>query len=331
MDSTTSYLPLSEVAGPAIMFVDTQVVGYFLNWGLLGALTVQLYLYYQAFPRDSGFTKSLVYTVYVIVLVQTVLMTCDAFTSFVYGFGDPSALTSLGFEWFSLPILSSLVAFIGQSFYAYRIHVLLKSWKMPISLISSIGAFLTSYFARRWITISSAVTLGGSALSDIIIATCLIYSVGLQLFRTIAPDSQFKLLKSDTGFQQTHALILRLIWITIETGSVTAVMALASLILMFAFPDKVYFFTLGVVLPMVYANTILAVLNSRFRILDGRGYTPSEDIMSFPSFLVHGGGSGGTHRSVTSPIITVERDAFGAQELDDISKTKGVSRAGTPS
>ncbi|KAJ7327852.1 hypothetical protein DFH08DRAFT_816026 [Mycena albidolilacea] len=285
------------------MLVDTQILGYLLNWGLLGALTVQLYLYYGAFPQDPGFTKFLVYTVYTIVLVQTVLMTHRAFTSFVYGFGDPSALTSLGFEWFSLPILSGLVAFIGQAFYAYRICTLSKSWKMPVfivtvSLINSIGAFLTGYFARQsgsfsllnspGNAISSAVGLGGSALSDIIIAFCLTYSL--------------KLLKSDTGFRGTHALILRLIWITIETGCATAVMALTSLILMFAFPGKVYFFTPAVVLSMLYANNIVAVLNSRSQILNARG-------------------CGGPNRST---IVTIEQEVFGAQELDDLGKTKGI-------
>jgi hypothetical protein len=90
---------------------------------------------------------------------------------------------------------------------------------------------------------------------------------------------------------------------------------------MFAFPGKVYFCTLAVVLPMLYSNTIVAVLNSRFQILKGRGYTPTQDIMSTPSFLARGGGSGGPNQST---IVTIEREAFGAQELDDLSKTKGI-------
>jgi hypothetical protein len=90
---------------------------------------------------------------------------------------------------------------------------------------------------------------------------------------------------------------------------------------MFAFPGKVYFCTPAVVLLMLYANTIVAVLNSRFQILKGR-YTPTQDIMSTPSFLARGGGScGGPNRST---IVTIEREVFGAQELDDLSKTKGI-------
>ncbi|KAF7354118.1 hypothetical protein MVEN_01099200 [Mycena venus] len=320
MNSTSCGLSaseISEIAGPA-------VVGYFLNWGLLGTLTLQLYLYYQAFPKDRAFTNCLVYGVYAIVLVQTMLMTRDAVTTFVYHFGDLCALAkraNLGFEWFSLPIMSGLVAFIGQSFYAYRIHVLSKSWKMPlfivtVSLVSCIGTFMAGYFAGKSEhhpigrgpanNISAAVGLIGSALSDIIITTWL----------------TCYLLKRDTGFRGTHALILRLTWITIETGCVTAVTALVTVILVFVFPDKPYFFTPAVVLPMVYANTLLAVLNSRFQILDGRRHTPSQSIMSTPSFLAHSQGSDDPNPSVQSPIVTIEREAFGARELDNLSKTK---------
>jgi hypothetical protein len=73
--------------------------------------------------------------------------------------------------------------------------------------------------------------------------------------------------------------------------------------LMFAFPGKVYFCTPAVVLPMLYANTIVAVLNSCFQILKGQGYTPARDVMSAPSFLVRGGGSSGPDRST---IVTIE-------------------------
>ncbi|KAJ6483021.1 hypothetical protein DFH09DRAFT_879392, partial [Mycena vulgaris] len=64
--------------------------------------------YYQALPKDRVFTKCLVYTVYVIWLVQTVLATHDTFSNFVNGFGDTSVLLNLYLLWFRLPIMSGL-------------------------------------------------------------------------------------------------------------------------------------------------------------------------------------------------------------------------------
>jgi hypothetical protein len=67
--------------------------------------------------------------------------------------------------------------------------------------------------------------------------------------------------------------------------STLAAVALTNLALFFAFPGRTYF-TAGALLPKLYANTIFAVLNSRFQILGGRGYT-SMDIASHQSIIVN--------------------------------------------
>ncbi|KAF7330668.1 hypothetical protein MSAN_02452100 [Mycena sanguinolenta] len=299
-----SGLEITELAGPVvctleliftlvhIMCVDTQLLGYLLNWALFGTLTLQLYLYYQAFPNDVLFNKCLVYTLCAIELVQTPLMTHDAFSAFVFGFGDLCALTSLGLEWVALPIMSGLVSLIGQSFYAYRVHVLSKSWWLPafiiavriyisslpdptydfivqVALISSVGAFVhgaDSHYGEfseeaiksgSEIYRSASVWLLGSALSDITSTTCLAYYLS----------------KNNIGFHSTRAWFHRLIRLTIQTGSLTALMALVHLTLFFVFPGKPYFFTAAAVQSKLYANTILAVLNSRLQIVGGRRYT----------------------------------------------------------
>jgi hypothetical protein len=67
------------------------------------------------------------------------------------------------------------------------------------------------------------------------------------------------------------------------------VVALANLILFFAFPGKAYYTTPGFIMPKLYANSILAVLNARFRIVGGRAtYISSSDtanILSTPTYL----------------------------------------------
>jgi hypothetical protein len=72
-------------------------------------------LYYLAFPRDRLSTKCLVYGVYAIELVETILITHDAFATFAYGFGDISAFTKIGFDWLTIPIMSGLGVFDVKS------------------------------------------------------------------------------------------------------------------------------------------------------------------------------------------------------------------------
>ncbi|KAF9008666.1 hypothetical protein BDZ89DRAFT_904504, partial [Hymenopellis radicata] len=249
------------------------IIGFLVNACLFGTLTVQLCtdLYYEAFPKDRLFNKCLAYGIYIMEFVQTVLVMHDAFETFGPGFSDVQAITDIHFEWFSIPVLSGLVAFVGQTFYAYRIYTFTKRGVFPvlivaISLTSSIAGHLylrRSTHLPRNLCISAnlftKIWCGGAALSDTLIATCMTYC---------------SLLQSDTGFRHTHALISKLIHLTIETGTVTALVAIATLILFFALPGTMFEAGIALLIPKLYANMIFVVLN--LRIVGGRKtYTSS--------------------------------------------------------
>ncbi|KAJ7465742.1 hypothetical protein B0H11DRAFT_2049135 [Mycena galericulata] len=306
---------ISSLTGPQIAELSGPIfVGYLLHWGLFGTLNIQTYLYYQAFPNDRLFNKCLVYSVYVLEFIQTMLITYAAFETFGRRFNDISALGDVRFEWFSVPVMSGLVAFIGQSFYAYRLYLLSKSRWLPIfivmlALMSSIGAFMAGSFSFK---VGSdlpllhsnknygiGIWLGGAASTDIIITASLSYY----------------LWRSKTGLRETNALLVRLIRLTIQTGSVTAVVAITDFTLFYAIPDKPYFITAGVILPKLYANTILAVLNARFQIAGGRGVSQSVDFLSLAHIRnIDLGGPNTT--SGTGPVVAIHREVFSDRERD---------------
>ncbi|PBK61346.1 hypothetical protein ARMSODRAFT_669717 [Armillaria solidipes] len=264
--------PIERLSGP-------EIVAGLLHWGLFGTLSVQLYLYYLAFPKDRTFTKSLVYGIYIVEFAQTMLVTHDAFAMFGYGFGDIETLTDMHFNWLTVPIMSAAAACVGQGFYAYRIFILSKSRIIPIlvicvSLTSSVAAIITGVYSfqagsiiklnNRKTSVAVGIWCGASALCDIVIAICMTYY----------------LMRRDTGFRQTRILVTKLIRLTIETGSVTAVVALLNLILFYAFPRQTFYGTPALIMPKLYANTVYMVLNSRIRILGGRDtYTSSTDMI----------------------------------------------------
>ncbi|KAK0226623.1 hypothetical protein IW262DRAFT_1492017 [Armillaria fumosa] len=263
--------PIQRLSGPLI-------VAYLLHWGLFGTLSVQLYLYYLAFPNDRKFTKCLVYGVYIIEFVQTMIFTHDAFATFGYGFGDIEALTGMYFNWFTVPIMSAVSAFIGQAFYAYRIFILSKSSIVPIFIICvSLTSLVAGIITGVWcfpadnvielnsprMSVAVGILCGAAALCDIIIAICMTYY----------------LMRSNTGFRRTQMLVTKLIRLTVETGSVTAVVALLSFVLFFAFPHQTFYGTPTLIVAKLYANNVYMVLNSRIRIIGGRDtYTSSTDM-----------------------------------------------------
>ncbi|KAJ7778853.1 hypothetical protein DFH07DRAFT_796251 [Mycena maculata] len=280
-----------RVSGPLIL-------AHLGIWALTGILTVQLYLYYQAFPNDRRFTKCLVYTMYSLQFLQIILTTLDSFAIFGYGFGDFAALTNVQLAWFTGPISTAMASLIVQSFYAFRLHSFSKSRIIPVlivaaALIVSASGLMTGIFVfpdgdvtglnTRKISIALGLWLIGSALVDVIIAISMTYY----------------LIISDTGFRQTHALISRLIRLTIQTGSMTALGALATVILFFGCPGKDYYVTPGNYMPALYANTMLAVLNSRFHISDSRPPFSEMDIMSFPTVMLRPGTNPGRTHAIS--------------------------------
>ncbi|KAF7366871.1 hypothetical protein MSAN_00945800 [Mycena sanguinolenta] len=233
---------IAQISGPLI-------VAYMLHWGLFGALTIQTYLYFEAFPNDRNSTKFLVYGIYCLEVVQTILVSHDAFLDFGYGFGDLTALTAMDYNWLNVPVMTSIVAFVAQSFYAYRIYLFSKSWMMPAlimatSLCSSTAGLVTGAF----VFVAGDLTRLDNHRTNI--------AVGL--------------LKDRSGLRQTRILVTRLVRLSIETGSITAGVALLDLALFFIFPGHTYYSTPASMVPKIYANAVLTVLNSRFHILGGR-------------------------------------------------------------
>ncbi|KAK0454345.1 hypothetical protein EV421DRAFT_1896271 [Armillaria borealis] len=228
--------PIERLSGP-------EIVAYLLHWGLFGTLSVQLYLYYLAFPKDRNFTKYLVYGVYIVEFVQTMFVTHDALAMFGYGFGDLEALTRMDFNWLVVPVMGGVVACVGQVFYAYRIFILSRSRIVPafvtcVSSTSSVAAILTGVYTfeagdvtklnNRKMSIAIGIWCGGSALCDVVIAISVVVKL--------------------------------------------------SLILFIVFPHQTFYGTPMFIMPKLYANTVYMVLNSRIRIMGGRDtYTSSTD------------------------------------------------------
>ncbi|KAJ7647984.1 hypothetical protein FB45DRAFT_1052378 [Roridomyces roridus] len=239
------------------------------------------YFYYQAFPGDRMWVKSLVYAIYTLEFVMTMTMIDTAFAQFVYGFANPSSVTKVPIAGIMVPIVGGLVGFVSQSFYAYRIYMLSGAIVIPgtiiaISLTSSASALISSVLNSKSDTllfkqserVASAVWCGASASCDILIAICMTYC----------------LTKSGaTAIRQTHAVISRLTRLIIETGILTALVATTTLVLFIAFPQTVYYSVGAGILPTLYANTVLLILNSRIKIVGGRGTNNPDEMLSLSS------------------------------------------------
>jgi len=244
---------LPTLLGPILM-------GLFFNWGLLGVLGTQVYIYYLCFPRDSRYMKGLVYTLFLMEIMQTCMISSDGWQWLIRAWGHPEQLEDYHLEWFDVPVLAGIMSTTVQIFFAWRIWMLGRSMILAgvivaASLVQGSAAIasgiklkqLPSFVEIARLNTPVSVWLAGSAGVDILIAITMIYL----------------LTRAKNGFSNTNYLIARLIRLTVETGLLTATVAVVDVTLFNAFKTNNLHICPAIILAKLYTNTLMAVFNNR--------------------------------------------------------------------
>ncbi|KJA24288.1 hypothetical protein HYPSUDRAFT_39058 [Hypholoma sublateritium FD-334 SS-4] len=249
-------------AGPPLMCI-------ILNSGLFGVLSTQVYIYYQAFPKDKTLLKCLVYGVYLLETAQTIFLTQTAWRMLAQGFGDLSGINIIGTAWLSVCIIGGIVAFLVQCFYAYRLSVISQSriitgLIMLLTVTSFAGSiatgvnagsvkFFSEYLAHKKKSYAIiGVWEGAGSLCDVTIAIFMTYYLKRYLHQG--------------GIHQTQQVVSKIIRMTIETGILTAAVSIVSLTLFYIPKLQGYYEVPLASLAKVYSTTLLVVLNSRVKL-----------------------------------------------------------------
>ncbi|KAJ6484195.1 hypothetical protein C8R45DRAFT_1214989 [Mycena sanguinolenta] len=256
-------LNVSLLTGPLVL-------GYMWSYFLYGMVVVQVYMYCEAFPRDRRGIKALVWSMFALETVFTVLITIGAWNAFGAGWGDPDTLAELDWTWLVMIAVNAVLAAMAQGFYSWRIWSLTnrRLW-FPI-LIGCV--MLTTVAAAFYCGIALAfegrsvpqlfalwpvitLWLSGSATCDLLITASLVYILSRH--------------KQRSQFQHTAGLINKLIRFSIETGFVTSLAALIEGALWLTCRKwnvhYIFFFVLG----RLYSNMLMATLNCRAQIFQG--------------------------------------------------------------
>ncbi|TFY79387.1 hypothetical protein EWM64_g4623 [Hericium alpestre] len=197
----------------------------------------------------------------------------SVYTWFVYGWGDINVLNNSETGYLNVPILSSIIAIIVQTFFGWRIWTLSKSF-VPLLCIGVLAvaqagaAIAVAYFlatvplenAREpGLPVAVGVRLGTSVVADAIIAISMTYF----------------LLKGREETIKFNNVLTRLIRLTIETGTVTALFAVMDIVFFLAAHNGLHQVS-GVILAKLYSNSLLVIFNNRV-------------FMMSKSFHAHGG------------------------------------------
>ncbi|KAJ6466173.1 hypothetical protein C8R47DRAFT_1201414 [Mycena vitilis] len=260
-------------------------IGTVFNWMLLGVLAVQVYIYTVAFRKDQTVNKLVVTFIFVAELLQTLGDSRNTIETFGFGYGDLASLDAVRWAWFSVPILGSTIACVGQIFFAWRISVIGKTWYIPavITVITTIqwgGGIWTGIDiirAGRFSLLHSLkppfAWLAATALSDLIIVFGTLYYI------IKSRDREFKLYR-------TNIALSRIIKVSVETGVLCAVFAILDLAIYVAFKGDNTHLAVCIWLSKVYSNSIMVILNSRAYI--GHAVPPSAPEPKINEMVFHG-------------------------------------------
>ncbi|RDX41806.1 hypothetical protein OH76DRAFT_1489198 [Lentinus brumalis] len=218
--------------------------------------------YHLTFREDQRAIRFLVYGLFVLDVIQTCLVTADAFHWFVFGFGDMNRLNDTFLNSWDVPFLDAIIATIVQTFYCWRIWILTRSLVFPVII------FLVS-LTQCGAGIATAIkAFQGGRLSLIGFeevaqqTTWLVASVVADLLITVVMSHT--LLRSRSRTLTARSTIDRIVRVTVETNMLTAGVAIIALGLYLGFPHHS---TLVVpptaIIGKLYSNCLVAVLNNR--------------------------------------------------------------------
>jgi hypothetical protein len=251
---------------PAILGV--MEVGVFLSLAMFGVVALQGWVYFHNCRSDKTCLKVLVGTVLFLELCHSVA-SCHAiyfFTVILAGVPElekPANTYSLSLT----PVFETLITALVQGFFAYRIrllsgriHVSLICWALClVRFVGGMGVaaegFLDiprepDYFHLQdtygWL-ITSALNVG--AVLDVLIAVSLCFYI--------------RQLYTPYNLPRSEELIHRLVTWTIQTGLITSLMSVATVIAFQTMKHNFVWLALYTFLAKLYSNSLFVSLNAR--------------------------------------------------------------------
>ncbi|KAG1873886.1 hypothetical protein F4604DRAFT_1925462 [Suillus subluteus] len=309
---------------------------------LYGITTLQTYLYYVYYPRDTDGLKVLVASIWVIDTLHVSLMCHALYYYLVTSFGDPdnlaigvwSLFTSLGLNASLFPPGSLPEANVGSSFswLCSCKHTLLFEYATVVTR-SNIRWWLTSFlmlvvlahFAFGLETvILMFIKKEFSALSEITLYAATPFAITAVLSDVFIACSLCILLHGNRSpVIETNTLVNTLIIYAINRCLLTSIVAVAEVIAFAIIPGSLWFIAIDFVIGKLYANSLLASLNSRSA-LRGRDHT-RDDGTSFRVNTINLTGlqsssdrdsSGGTQSKTTASTVSARARVKSAPDGD---------------
>ncbi|KAJ7266459.1 hypothetical protein B0H12DRAFT_1099637 [Mycena haematopus] len=237
-------------------------VSYVLAWGLFGAMSMQSVTYFQKFPKDSQWLKTLVAFLWVLATLQLVLAGAGLYFWVITNYDNADVLEGPSPWSFNVAIfLTNTIVFMVELFLARRVHIL-SGHNIPLTGI--IVVLSCCYYG-----IQIAVQVKLWQFQQLALLYRVRETIGVSLAcaavadLTIAVSLSVCLRKSRTGIMVTNSIVHKLVLYAMSTGLLTSVIVSIDMICFLTMPQNFVHLAFNMVSGNLYTNSLLATLNFR--------------------------------------------------------------------
>ncbi|KAL1686295.1 hypothetical protein GGG16DRAFT_118049 [Schizophyllum commune] len=245
---------------PAQIAHGPMLIGTFLNVLLYGISITQTYLYWNGYKRkDSLVIRLFVIFLFVADTAHTAFTMAYMYICLVNHYGNPLYLANANWVFSADPALTGIIGGSVQIFFSWRVKILTGH-----SLLA--GTIATSSCASLLCGIATAIACGfvpAFAQFQKFKVVVIIWLAASSLSDILITGSLVNHLRSHrTGFRTTDTHVDRIIRLTVQTGLITSLWALADMLLYLLDPAG-WHLMLNFALSKLYTNSLMSSLNSR--------------------------------------------------------------------
>jgi len=273
------------------------LIGGMVAVTLTGVVTLQTHIYFKMYPADLPRIKILVLAIWALDLLHSGFVCASIWSYLITHFGNFENINHIPWTLPMTILCTAVLTFLVHCFFAHRIFMFSKrNWwnTAPILVLAicrlSFASVTTSEMLRlgtfsafkhqfRWVF---TMGLAFSSAVDLLITVSLCYYLRSSRSTSITMND----------------VIDKLILYTFENGSITAAATIISMICWLASPNNLIFMGIHFVIGKLYANSLLATLNTREMLRRGRSQGGSNTGDPMPVALF---GSRGHARQISTP------------------------------
>ncbi|KAA1472571.1 hypothetical protein DENSPDRAFT_838888 [Dentipellis sp. KUC8613] len=264
---------------PAVVNVQTTVgailLGCMLSVALSGIVAAQTFLYFKLYPKDLFRIKAIVTTIWLLDAIHSCLISSASWDYVILNWGNGDVADVINTSVALTVACTALVTVVVHLFFCHRVFRLSKSnyWiTAPLVFLAIVR------LALAMVTTSSMMRLGRWSIFIHQFSWCITMGLALSsALDILIAGSLVYLLQTSRSALGTVDHVINVIMIhTFNNGALTCITTILSMVMWLVKPHTLIFLGLHFTITKLYANSLLATLNTR-KTLRGRSAQSGSD------------------------------------------------------